>query len=332
MPSVEEIGALLRTTRQQSDIDLSAVHDRLGRPVLELDALERGDLSSLPDQALALSTVRRYANLLGLDGDRVALDLLDAWTEGATPATAVQGAISATTGATLAVPVVEEAMTRTGEVPVIADGAGYIAPSDGPTTGTFPVVPRTEIRNSKRQAARNRRRTEAPQWLKVTTWVAGIALVAVCILAALDVWRPVSLANAHILRVIQPGTTVPSTTPQPSTTATTSPLQHSPVVLANMTATSATYTVSTQKFSVDLATTAPCWVQVTDSTQATPLLVGVQQAGQSFHFPARGTLTVEVGSSGVAVGVTIAGKQVFATSPKAAPFSYVFAPAGAPSL
>ena len=48
MPSVDEIGALLRTTRQEAGIDLSAVHDRLGRPVSELDALERavGDLQT----------------------------------------------------------------------------------------------------------------------------------------------------------------------------------------------------------------------------------------------------------------------------------------------
>ncbi len=63
--SAEELGRLLRDAREERGLDLLAVHDRLSRPITLLEALENGDLANLPDQALALSTLRRYAAFLG---------------------------------------------------------------------------------------------------------------------------------------------------------------------------------------------------------------------------------------------------------------------------
>ncbi len=77
--SAEEIGRLLREAREERGLDLLSVHDRLSRPITQLEALERGDLAGLPDQALALSTLRRYAAFIGLDGDALALRMIDAW-------------------------------------------------------------------------------------------------------------------------------------------------------------------------------------------------------------------------------------------------------------
>ena len=42
--SPAEIGRMLREARESRGLDLSTVHDRLGRPVTQLDALESGDL------------------------------------------------------------------------------------------------------------------------------------------------------------------------------------------------------------------------------------------------------------------------------------------------
>ena len=70
---------MLRAAREERGLDLLAVHDRLSRPITQLEALENGDLAGLPDQALALSTLRRYAAFLGLDGDALALQMIDAW-------------------------------------------------------------------------------------------------------------------------------------------------------------------------------------------------------------------------------------------------------------
>jgi len=61
IPSAEEIGSQLRDARVERGLDLLTVHDRLSRPITLLEALEQGDLARLPDQTLALSTLRRYA-------------------------------------------------------------------------------------------------------------------------------------------------------------------------------------------------------------------------------------------------------------------------------
>ena len=59
-----------------------------------------------------------------------------------------------------------------------------------------------------------------------------------------------------------------------------------------------------------------------------PLLSAVQPAAKVLSFPSVGTMTVEVGSSAVLVGITIRGRNAFTDAPKAAPFTYTFSPAG----
>ena len=43
--TIVEIGRLLRSTREDRGLDLLAVHDRLGCPITQLEALENGDLA-----------------------------------------------------------------------------------------------------------------------------------------------------------------------------------------------------------------------------------------------------------------------------------------------
>ena len=68
----ESVGTQLRRARLERGLDLLAVHDRLSRPITQIEALETGDMRALPDETLAISTLRRYATLLGLDGDALA--------------------------------------------------------------------------------------------------------------------------------------------------------------------------------------------------------------------------------------------------------------------
>src|ERR1700677_1950246 len=86
---------MLRNAREERGLDLLAVHDRLSRPITHLEALESGNLAGLPDQALALSTLRRYASFLGLDGDALALQMIDAWSS---LASTTQGAVTSGNG------------------------------------------------------------------------------------------------------------------------------------------------------------------------------------------------------------------------------------------
>src|ERR1700677_4228408 len=86
---------MLRKAREERGLDLLAVHDPLSRPITHLEALESGNLAALPDQALALSTLRRHASFLGLDGAPLALQMIDAWSSlASTP----QGAMASSPG------------------------------------------------------------------------------------------------------------------------------------------------------------------------------------------------------------------------------------------
>jgi hypothetical protein len=89
---------------------------------------------------------------------------------------------------------------------------------------------------------------------------------------------------------------------------------------------SSSYSVDTHAFVVDITTTGPCWVQVTSSQSSVPLIVGVQAGGRRLSYPAQGTMTVQVGSSAVVVGVSVRGKVAFYNAPHAAPYTYVFTP------
>ena len=328
--SAKEIGRQLREAREERGLDLLAVHDRLSRPITQLESLETGDLASLPDQALALSTLRRYAAFLGLDGDALALQMIDAWSSappsppGAADGVAVTNVVAAvTTG-----PDHLRAFTQTGQVPRVGGmstaavgGYGY-GVATGPPTGTFPVVPRQELKESKRAVDKARRRLRAPKSLKVVTWIVGVLLVAVVVGFGLYQWKPQTLASAHILRVVEPAG---SQTAPASGGGTVD--QPTPVVPVSATTQSSSYTVNTQDFTVDIATSGQCWVQVTSSESTTPLLVGVQPAHKALAFPAQGTMTVQVGSSAVVVGISIKGKNAFFDAPKSTPYTYTFAPA-----
>jgi cytoskeletal protein RodZ len=346
--TIVEIGRRLRTAREERGLSLLAVHDRLSRPITQLEALESGDLASLPDQALAISTLRRYATFLGLDGDSLALKLIDAWSvspyasaQAGVPVASVVAAV--TTG-----PDHLRAFTQTGKVPKVSGrsnsptgtGSNGHEVNTGPPTGTFPVVPRRELRHSRRAVARARRQLRAPRSLKIVTWLACLLVLAALVGLGIRRWHPQWLATSHILRVVQPGaaTSHPNTSPslpaaQPAAAtetterpASSAPHQTSAVVAGLVGPNGEAYKVNTAKFTVKVAASGPCWVQITSSQSPLPLVSGVQPAGKALSEPAKGTMTVELGSSSALVGIVIKGKTVFFASPHSVPYTYTFVP------
>ena len=328
--SAEEIGRLLREAREERGLDLLAVHDRLSRPITQLEALERGDLASLPDQALALSTLRRYAAFVGLDGDALALQMIDAWSTAPAMAGVSRsdgGGVTNVVAAVTTGPDHLRAFTQTGQVPRVgagstaaAGGYGYGVAS-GPPTGTFPVVPRQELRQSKRAVARARRKLRAPRPLKVLTWLAAVLLVVVVAGLVIVEQQPQWLATAHILRVVDQGGSHAAT---PATPA--GPKQVAAVTPTSSTPTGTNYSVDTKDFVVALTTSGRCWVIVTSSDSRVPLIEGVQPPGKKLSFPAQGAMTVQVGSTAVVVGISIGGRVVFYNAPHIVTYTYVFTP------
>ncbi|HXX88817.1 MAG TPA: helix-turn-helix transcriptional regulator, partial [Acidimicrobiales bacterium] len=80
-----EIGTGLVRARQALGLGLVDVRDRTGVPLPILEALESGEITRVPNQDAARIGLRRYAELVGLDG-KALVQALDHWLPTPTPA------------------------------------------------------------------------------------------------------------------------------------------------------------------------------------------------------------------------------------------------------
>lgn len=318
-PSPADIGQVLRAKREELGLDLLTVHDRLGRPITQLEALEAGDLSRLHNQAFALSTLRRYARFLALDGDALALQFMESLSVVGAPTGAVSVGSSE--------PEHLRAFTQTGPVPRVGgnsrgyNGTGY--GQAGPPTGTLSVIPREQIKETRKIQRKVRRTRQAPVLLRVVTWVVLVALLVALAGVGIRRWRPQLYVQWHIVpangALYQP----------PVSSATTTPSTHpvAPVAVKEVSTdnlTTATYTVDASHFTVVLTTTAPCYVEVTSPASVNPIVEDVQPPNVTKSYPANGSLTVNIGAAGVSISVSVKGSSVFTTVPQHAPFTYTF--------
>ena len=186
------------------------------RPITQIEALELDDHAALPDEVLAVSTLRRYATLLGLDGDVLATQFeaerraADVDAVGhpvhtgrdqrggrrhhrARPPAGVHRDGRGAPG------------RRTGHVGVGRIGQLRLPGVDRPPDGHLPGRPRGDLRKSRRSVARARRRMKAPTWLKILTWIVAVLVLVMAAGWVLLSVKPTVLANAHILRVVPPG-------------------------------------------------------------------------------------------------------------------------------
>ncbi|HWE70124.1 MAG TPA: RodZ domain-containing protein [Acidimicrobiales bacterium] len=329
---------MLRETREQRGLDLVTVHDRLGRPITQLEGLESGDLRSMPDQAMALSTLRRYAAFLTLDGDALALQLMEAWSAG-TPSNGRRrlrdtGGLTGVVAAVTSGPEHLRAFTQTGQVPRVAgfatsaaggSGAYGYGVAVGPPTGMIPAIPASEIKDAKRAIGRARRRRRASTPLKLATWLVAVLALAAVAGTVIQGLKPQWFVKSHILRITAPsGAPLAAAPPKPAATV---PVHHvvDPVTLTTTDgATFGQYTVNNQHFTLKVAASDQCWVQVIGPASVNPLLQGVLLAGQEQSFAADNSITVDVGSSAVVVGIYINNKAVFLNTPAATPYTYTF--------
>lgn len=65
------VGDILRRTRMHYDLSLRDIESALHIRSSQLNAIEEGNLASLPGRVYAIGFVRTYAEFLGLDGDKI---------------------------------------------------------------------------------------------------------------------------------------------------------------------------------------------------------------------------------------------------------------------
>ena len=77
--SVPDLARSLRQVRLQRGLDLEEASAACGLPVGQLEDFEAGTVSRLPDRVAVLKGLRRYADSLGLPGERYVLVMVEHW-------------------------------------------------------------------------------------------------------------------------------------------------------------------------------------------------------------------------------------------------------------
>ena len=337
------MGEALRDACQASSVSLTEINDRTGVPWKQLEALEAGNLSRFPDLRSAITAVRRYADLVGLDVERYERVVEEHWgtadagfDPGAAPVNGGGGrgrsgyiTTTAPTGHLSRYPgdgTHLRAFTQTDEVPGIkrvehpvANGhESHAALSD---TGSFPAAPAiyTGVR-------------PAPLVLRAAVWLTASLLVVALGGLAVQHYQPQWLTDIHLVRHNHTLTTATSGTTNGSS-ATSQPKKPTRPALVSMTTTgtgSANVSVRASNYTVVVAAWAPCWTVVHSPQSFSPIFAATLQGGQVKEFnPTDGQLTVSMSASLVTVQVKVNGKAVpgWLFKPTSVPFLLNFSSA-----
>jgi hypothetical protein len=334
------VGAALRQAREASAVSLTEVTDRTGTPWKQLEALEAGDLSRFPDLRSALTAVRRYADLMALDGDDFARVTEDHWGGSTTGSAGVGGLGAGATNGGRSPPVYAtdsmsvghlsrypgdgthlRAFTQTDEVPGVRRGElprGNGSNGGGPwsITGSHPATPAGLVYIRP-----------APLLLRGAVWFTAALLALALVALAVQHYQPQWLADIHLVR--HPPLTVTPTT-SGATTPPGAPARSSLVTRTDSGAGSAAISVRAASYTVRIGAWAPCWTEVHTPQSFSPVFAATLQAGELKDFNSvNGQLTLSMSAVHVTVQVRIDGRTVpkWVFTPPSVPFTVNFASA-----
>jgi cytoskeletal protein RodZ len=113
--SLEQIGLKLKATREGHSLTLGQVYDRTKIPPNHLEAIETGNADDLPEPVYVAGFIKRYGDMLGLNGQSLA----DEYKRGGQPAETGRGIFGAGRSAVqqVSAPVVYVAKARTSDAP-----------------------------------------------------------------------------------------------------------------------------------------------------------------------------------------------------------------------
>jgi transcriptional regulator with XRE-family HTH domain len=347
--SVPEIARVLRRERTRQGLRIEDVAERTGLPVNQLEGLESGTVDRIPDQVETVQALRRYADFLGLPGERYVLALIDNW-----PVTvAVRSAPPPESAAAAPAPAAPATRpTRsddTQSVPAVTIGPGSSA-----GTATIAAAPAATAGDAKQSAATSgraagegggspaspfsdfdpmkdtgvtpavsivrtdlgRRRRRAPLLLRIVVVLVALALLAGAAGLIIHAEKPSWLSDIGI------------THPKKTATATTRPtITKGPGIFSvpSQSSTQAVIDIRSSAFVVDVIPVGSAsWMQSTVPQQVAPTFVGVVPAGQTKAFLVASSMTLEVGSASARAFVYVGKKDVGFYFPPSAPFTMKF--------
>jgi len=359
--SIPDMAKALRRARTRQGLRLEDVSARTGLPLEQLQALEIGSVERIPDRVAIVRTLRRYADHLGLPGDRFVLSMVDQWPTTIDRPTSVV-AVQPVAGTAAAAPPVSPNLAA--PAPVRQLDTGVVPITSPPLAATAAVPAGTLVAGSNLGAAtRQQGPREAspgsvdpptggehrpaaispdtgivPVYQPPTSARTGprrsrtplalrivVGLVAVAVLVGVA-GLLVDHYEPHWLRDLgithgPPSTTTQGTTGGHSSGSPGSTTQPS-FAVASTTADSATLAVGSLSFTVEVtAVNGSTWVQGTAAGKTAPTFAGVLTTGGTHSFSAQRSLVLMVGSIAAHLAISVQGKTVGTYLPSAAPFT-----------
>lgn len=191
-------------------------------------------------------------------------------------------------------------VTRTMQVPIVRYHDPFAA------TGEVPIV------------AYGDGRPQAPGWLRAAVWLVLLLILTGAAGLVIHQVRPSWLKS---LERSAPGT-VPSAAPASSSTSSSGRSSSGGITETTTGPGAADVTVPASRYTVVVAASNPCWVQVSTPASASAVFAQVMQAGdtQSFN-SSQGKVTVQIGSVAASISVKANGKTLkWQFKPTAAPY------------
>jgi transcriptional regulator with XRE-family HTH domain len=359
--SIPDMAKALRRARTRQGLRLEDVSARTGLPLEQLQALEIGSVERIPDRVAIVRTLRRYADHLGLPGDRFVLSMVDQWPttiDRPTSVVAVQPVVAAATAAaevspnlaapapvrqldTGVVPITSPPLAATAAVPagtlVAGSNLGPDTRQEGPReasprsvdppTGAehrpMTLSPDTGIVPVYQPPISTRTGTRRSRTPLALRIVVGVAAVAVLVGVA---GLLVDHYEPHWLKDLgithgPPSSSTQGTAGDHSSGSQGSTTQPS-FAVASTTADSATLAVGSLSFTVEVtAVNGSTWVQGTAAGKTAPTFAGVLTTGGTHTFSAERSLVLMVGSIAAHLAISVQGKTVGTYVPQAAPFT-----------
>lgn len=342
--SVPDVARLLRRARTRQGLRIEDVSVRTGLNLHQLEALETGTVERIPDRVVVLQTLRRYADFLGLPGDRFVLAVVDHWPlPSATPTVAAVPPRMVPVGGTPEVTLPATATSVAVQVPPapapddqavrrVTRLGGPVLATPKPTALQSQTEFRLPVDTGVTPAVRPPAPPKRPRGRRAATLLSaaiGVLVFAVLVgVAGLVIHHvePHWLDDLGITHSPSATPSHPSPGGQRAAPTTSAP---SSLTITTTSPNSANISVHAPHCEVTVAATGgAAWVQATESGQAAPVFSGVLASGQSQQFPVESSLLLEVGSAAAHITVTTGLRLLGSYKPPAAPYTMTIATSG----
>ncbi len=357
--SVPEMGRILRRARTRQGLRIEDVYDQIAIPVADLESLESGTIDRMPDRVQLLKALRRYAEFLGLPGDRFALTLIDRWPDlsmyrvsETTPPRGIHlssTGLNPTNSASTSVWDTQHiggtenvsSSAKTTSIPAINPDSGY--PQRSIRSGSEPgvgselnsgfnaeVLADTSIvpaisSNPKNPPNPKIKKPRAPVALRLTLVLVTLLLVIGVGLLYVHIDHPNWLSDISLSGTSKIHSSTPINSSKTNHSHAHSTTKAPIFKIVSQTSSSASINLTGSSFTIKvIAVGFPCWVQATNSTNQSSTYAQVLNTGATKSFVINSSLNLQIGASSGHIFVQNGSKTVGFFFPPSAPFTMHF--------